>query len=117
MSLRAVARFGRRGTPAVTSQVCTVWGATLNRFATAAIVSPSSTYSLHRVAASGLTADPGTASESAIPQQPPDRAARPRSGSVMDAVPGHLADIPPHSAVTRHAGEARRSVQSRVQIT
>jgi hypothetical protein len=77
MSARVVAGFGRRGTPAATSQLCTVCAATPNRSPIAASVNPSSTYSLRRVAASGLAADPGTGNESVIPQQPPQPTSNP----------------------------------------
>jgi hypothetical protein len=66
----SVAGLDRRGTPAATSQLCTVWAATPHRFAIAAIVRPASTYSPRSVAASGLAADPSTTSESAIPRHP-----------------------------------------------
>ena len=65
MSRRTVAGLGRRGTPAATSQLCTVCGATPYRAATAAIVIAFSTYSADNTAASGRALTIATATESA----------------------------------------------------
>jgi hypothetical protein len=61
-------RVGRRGTPAATSQLCTVWGATPHWTARAGIGWLSSTYALTSVATSGLPTARGT-----TPSFPPTR--------------------------------------------
>src|SRR5918994_5046988 len=84
-----------------------------NRWTRLSIASPSSTYSRHRVAASGLAAHPTTASESALPStiRPDAPGWRSRGG----AASGHLAPLP-HNPATPHPARPRRPLQPRAQI-
>jgi hypothetical protein len=79
-----------------------------NRWTRLSIASPSSTYSRHRVAASGLAADPTTASESALPST--IRPDAPGWRSHGGAASGHLAPLP-HNPATPHPARPRRPLQ------
>ena len=84
-----------------------------DRWTRLSIASPSSTYSRHRVAASGLAADPTTASESALPLNHPTR--RPWVAIARGRGFGRPRPLP-HNPATPHPARPRRSLQPRAQI-